>query len=344
MQKSIPAQKATARVTKFQTQHLIEYGLKVLQTNLVSRDILSVRCQFCVYNGKESTLGEKCQCNQTQKIKDWQSPFHPSNYQSHHEGQHGTHWAEYQKLDYAGKKTYFDNKTKHKDTLFSHFEQPKKTHIIHYINAPIVDKIIGEMFFHPNDQDSISHATAIKLFKLDENDETIYTVTIKNIIQFHLTIHFLSHGISFRQAADLLSDTKQITGMANLGSLNATGVSNYACIVCAINLGHLSTILNDNSTWAFSLANDSSTHQGKSYLDNRIRFHRDGLIYNIHMLAIPMYDRHTGENMFKLVSDVFDIICPTWRTKLIGMGSDGASSMVGEYSGIVTHIEQEVDL
>ena len=62
------------------------------------------------------------------------------------------------------------------------------------------------------------------------------------------------------------------------------------------------------------------------------------------MLAIPMYDRHTGENMFKLVSDIFDIICPTWRTKLIGMGSDGASSMVGEYSGIVTHIEQEVDL
>ena len=132
--------------------------------------------------------------------------------------------------------------------------------------------------------------------------------------------------------------------MANLGSLNATGVSNYARIVCAINLGHLSTILNDNSTWAFSLANDSSTHQGKSYLDNRIHFHRDRVIYNIHMLAIPMYDRHTGENMFKLVSDVFDIICPTWRTKLIGMGSDGASSMVGEYSGIVTHIEQEVDL
>jgi len=101
-------------------------------------------------------------------------------------------------------------------------------------------------------------------------------------------------------------------------------------------------ILNDNSIWAFSLANDSSTYHGKSYLDNRIHFYRSGIIYNIHFLAIPMYDRHTGEYMFKLVSQVFDVLCSSWHMKLISMGSDGASSMVGEYQGIVTRIEQQV--
>jgi hypothetical protein len=140
----------------------------------------------------------------------------------------------------------------------------------------------------------------------------------------------------------MLADVKDITGMSDLGSLTAMKVSNYARIVYAINLGNLSTILNDSSTWAFSLANDASTHYGKSYLDNRIRFHRNRVLYNIHMLAIPMYDRHTGENMFKLVSNVFDILCPMWRTKLISMGSDGASSMTGEYSGVVTRVEQQV--
>ena len=46
--------------------------------------------------------------------------------------------------------------------------------------------------------------------------------------------------------------------------------------------------------------------------------------------------------MFQLVRDVFDIICPTWRRKLISMSSDGASAMTGGYQGIVTHIEREV--
>ena len=127
-----------------------------------------------------------------------------------------------------------------------------------------------------------------------------------------------------------------------LGTISDTGVSNYARIVCAINLGKLATILNDRSMWAFSLANDSSTYYGKSYLDNRIRFHRDGVIHNIHFLAIPMFKSHSGEYMFKLVKDVFDVICPTWRRKLISMSSNGASAMTGVYQGIVTPIEKEV--
>ena len=210
-----------------------------------------------------------------------------------------------------------------------------------YIDASIVDKIIGDMFFHPDTQDGISHTTAMKLFKLDDAGN-MYTVTIKNLMQFHLIICWLSCDVSFCQAADMLMDAKQVTENAELGSINDTGVSNYARVVCTINLGKLSAILNHDSAWAFSLANDSSTHQGKSYLNNHVRFHRDGVIYNVHVLAIPMYDHHTGENMFKLVSDVFDVVCPTWRTKLISMGSDGAASMVGEYQGIVTRVEQQV--
>jgi hypothetical protein len=79
----------------------------------------------------------------------------------------------------------------------------------------------------------------------------------------------------------------------------------------------------------------------KSYLDNRIRFHLNGIIYNIHVLAIPMFDRHTGENMFNLVDKFLNIICPNWRVKLIGVGSDRANSMTGHLKGVVTRLEQE---
>ena len=123
--------------------------------------------------------------------------------------------------------------------------------------------------------------------------------------------------------------------------VNDTDVANYARTVCAINLQAITLILSNESIWAFSLANDASTHYGKSYLDNRIRFHLKGVLYNIHILAIPMFDQHTGENMFNLVNKFLNIICLNWRAKLIGVGSDGANSMTGHLKCVVTCLEQE---
>src|SRR2546423_2409275 len=54
-----------------------------------------------------------------------------------------------------------------------------------------------------------------------------------------------------------------------------------------------------------------------------------------------MYETHTGENMFHLVVRVLDIVCPHWRTQLIGVGSDDASSMTGQFQGVVTHLANE---
>ena len=113
-------------------------------------------------------------------------------------------------------------------------------------------------------------------------------------------------------------------------------------MICAISLQRLSNILNDPVVWTFSLANDSSTHYGHSYLDNRIRFHRNGIIHNVHALAIPIFDRHTGENMFQLVSNFLNVICLQWCARLISVGTDGASSMIGSLKGVVTRIEKEI--
>ena len=56
-----------------------------------------------------------------------------------------------------------------------------------------------------------------------------------------------------------------------------------------------------------------------------------------------MFDRHTAENMFNLVSTFLDIVCPNWRSKLIGIGSDGANVMTGHLKGVVTRIEQQAE-
>ena len=56
-------------------------------------------------------------------------------------------------------------------------------------------------------------------------------------------------------------------------------------------------------------------------------------------MAIPMFERHTGEVMLKLISEFFDALCPQRRAKLVGV-SDGASSMIEPVKG-VTRLERE---
>ena len=120
-------------------------------------------------------------------------------------------------------------------------------------------------------------------------------------------------------------------------------VSNVARIVCTVNLQRLSSLLNNSTMWVFSLANDGSTHWGQSYLDNRIHLYFNGKLYNIHLLVIPMFERHTVDNIVKLISRLLDIICPTWPIKLIGLGSDGEAKMIGQFQGVVTELEKKAE-
>jgi len=193
------------------------------------------------------------------------------------------------------------------------------------------------MLFHPDNQTGRGHANTLKLFESD--GEGGYTVTIKNPLQFELVIDYLSHGLSFRQVVAIYNSTKKHTGLSKLGSISEGIVSNYARIAVAINLQRIANILADESIWAFSLANDSSTHYARGYFDNRIRFHRAGVLHNLHIMAIPMYDKHTGELMFNLITKLLTAIYPDWQKKLLGVSTDGASSMTGSVRGLATRLE-----
>jgi len=48
-------------------------------------------------------------------------------------------------------------------------------------------------------------------------------------------------------------------------------------------------------------------HYGKSYFDNRVRIHIDGKLHNFHILTIPMFNQHTADNIFRLVSRFLDV-------------------------------------
>jgi hypothetical protein len=87
------------------------------------------------------------------------------------------------------------------------------------IQSPIVDILIGKMFFHPDDQGGTTQKNALKLFKhidggIDgEIDRDHYEVVVSNREQFSLVVRHLSRGMSFRQCVNIHDDTKAVLGI-----------------------------------------------------------------------------------------------------------------------------------
>lgn len=134
---------AASRITQFPLKQQVEYGLKVNEIG-VDQHVISVRCQFCVHNGREEVIGLKRQRQSTSNVKSWHQPFRVELYKKHYNTQHPIAWAEYKLLSFDSKTTYFANQFPIKDILHSHFGQ-KKTPMQFHFNAPIVETIIGDM-------------------------------------------------------------------------------------------------------------------------------------------------------------------------------------------------------
>jgi len=211
----VVAAKSKSRNTPFQDKDLVEFALKVTQRDAKTGEVRAVRCQFCSFCGREEILGQKRQREQTTNDKIWES-FRKEYYRKHHSEQHSTRWEEYKSLSNAEKEAYFTDKTQYKDTIPNHFGRPN-THIIFSIGSSIVEKVIGDMFFHPDNHGGITQKRALNLFTSNADGDR-YTVTIKNPLQFHLVVEYLGKGLSFRQVEEVFLITKRLTGIASLRS------------------------------------------------------------------------------------------------------------------------------
>jgi hypothetical protein len=169
------------------------------------------------------------------------------------------------------------------------------------IDKEIVCELIGGFLFHPDDVSGVTQTKTTSIFKSIEDDgdsssDQSYVAVIRTGKRFQFCAKFISCGASFRMASKLVQHVKDETGIAYYGGCSDSISANYIRFVCASGLQILSTAL--KSSRVFSIAVDSSTHQGHSYLDTRVRFCVGSVLYNFHLLAIPLYDRHTGEEKF----------------------------------------------
>jgi len=195
----------------FMHSHALTYGLKVMEHCRDSLQVMSVRCQFCVYFGYEIDPNAPPRQRAVKKTQmGWTGPlFKTDAYTDHHERMHRSVWTQYQASSSLDKSHFFDGITPFANTLLAHIETSLVAPVLKYmIRAPIVDVIIGDMFFHPDDQGGTAQTTALKLFK--RIADQLYEVTIANPTQFRLVIEWVAAGVSFRQCAAILASTKAV--------------------------------------------------------------------------------------------------------------------------------------
>ncbi|CAK9258551.1 unnamed protein product [Sphagnum jensenii] len=280
--------------TPFQKSHALDFTLEVVSTD--SRGDVSVRCLFCLYEGRQVV-------------------------------QHATSWTEYQMLSVDQKKQYFDGRIKATKTLHHHFDLDKDMYEFSF-SADIVEVIIGDLFFRDDEQledtdddgeqnpadaarkelikKKNEKKNAMKLF-CKEEEVSVYTTTIKDVVRFDLAMDFVGIGLSFRQTTEAMQKAKTRTKTAKLTGLNDSIVGQYTRVLVAVALQQIAVILDDESVWAMSLAGDDSTHRGQSFFDLCVRACYRGELMNLHLAAIPMFDRHLAVNIFNLIVKFMDV-------------------------------------
>jgi hypothetical protein len=209
----------------------------------------------------------------------------------------------------------------------------------------IVDDVVGDLFFHPEEDEKddaskpITKANAMKLFKPQEDGS--YLVTIKNFLRFDLIIRHVSIGLLFRQTSKVIEQHHSATKNAKLNGLNDHMVGQFVCVLLVVSLQIISDVLTDPTVWAFSLAADANTHLGVPLFDQRIRVCVKGVLYNLHLVLIPFFERHTTQNYVKLIKILFNTMFPSWREKVISISSNGKNTMTSQHASVVTLLENE---
>jgi hypothetical protein len=180
----------------------------------------------------------------------------------------------------------------------------------------------------------------LSIFHLNNTDTDCpyYSIQISNPLLFHLIVSYVGCRISYRQCVQIVLKTRETTGIGNIGNVSKGKLIQYVRYLCAMNFVALSLLLTDH-IWAFSIAFDGGNKGNQLlYVDLRVRFCVENHVCNLHLVALPIHERHTGLNMYNLIKKFLDALCSGWKDKLIGISTDGASNMSGRYQGVVTYL------
>uniref|UniRef100_M4BZ01 Uncharacterized protein n=1 Tax=Hyaloperonospora arabidopsidis (strain Emoy2) TaxID=559515 RepID=M4BZ01_HYAAE len=201
------------------------------------------------------------------------------------------------------------------------------------VEASIADVIIKEVFFR-NDKmvdfgDGVSDeegtaakkaaktaqqkVNAMKLFVQKDDNSIWCTVTITLVMRFELSMVIFVIDMSFRQVAKATDNAKVRTSTTQLTGINDFIVIQYVRVMVGASLKHIADLLDHHSVRAISFADDGSTRSSQSFSTCT----------------------HTAENIFDMLMKFLAAFYEPWRSRHIGMSSDGENKMTGHHCGHV---------
>jgi len=101
-----------------------------------------------------------------------------------------------------------------------------------------------------------------------------------------------------------------------------------------VTLQKIAFLLQHEDVWAFSLSFDGSKHRGTTFFDVRIRIALGGLLFNLHLIAIPHFGRHTADNQIKMLTTLLRALYTRWHQKLLNVATNGEKTNMGHINGI----------
>src|SRR5205814_7524739 len=126
----------------------------------------------------------------------WTNTFRADMYQRRHTRQHPSQWKRYQACSFDDKAKFFNSKVPFQNTMLPHVDTNGMSLEID-IKASIIDILISDMFFHPDDQGGVTQKTALKVFI--RKSEDYCQVSISNPVQFQFVVAYIARGVSFCQ-------------------------------------------------------------------------------------------------------------------------------------------------
>ena len=137
----------------FTPSHASLYGLKVMERCPNTSRVISVRCQFCIYFGVEIDNSKPRERGARNTNKAWTGMFRSDLYRHHNASQHPTKWIAYEACSCDEKTRFFDGLIPQANTMLAHIHSGQDAIPLEFaIRLPIIDTLIGDMFFHPDDQ------------------------------------------------------------------------------------------------------------------------------------------------------------------------------------------------
>jgi hypothetical protein len=163
-----PPRKKARSLYKFQRAHEAKFGLRVCERDSANCAVKSVVCRFCVVFGREEKIGTNRKATGRSKYFE---TFRTDHYIHHLTQQHPQKWSEYSKLDGPQEQEAFFNAVDvpFANTIDAHYDVSGNLRFS--INKSIVEVIIGDMLFNPDDTEGVTRARALSLFKLVESDQ-----------------------------------------------------------------------------------------------------------------------------------------------------------------------------